>query len=470
MLRNNSRTTLLRFWTTRYFAILCIGLIVIGTIAALWIRHAAIENRLELFKFMAEDIALSAVSQQEGRYERRGGLPGLIKDRERFLGELDKPPAIFVVNNEGEVLFSNKRRHEFKRQGRLPSYILKNKESVQEIKSDDADVFMVKTPIVTDLGNKIGYVLITQSKEELTRVNQEFRLLAVMLCSLALLGWIAIYYFSRKISLPIQKVANAASRIRDGNYSFSLPEDVKEREVYELVQGFRDMAEKLQQLESLRAELLAGVTHELKTPVTAVSGLLQAIRDGVVEGKEMDEFIAASLAETEKMEKMVEDLLDFNSFTANAVPVKLEQHNVLHLLKEIVHQWELVHRVKISLVSEINASASIRTDSLRLQQIIVNLLNNAKHASDQNTDITVRLAVIDKQFTIEVTDYGCGIPEEEQDMIFERFYRGNEKKYKVRGLGLGLPFSKLLASAIGGQLVLHSSVQGKTVFRLRLPR
>jgi signal transduction histidine kinase len=332
------------------------------------------------------------------------------------------------------------------------------------------DLYVVKKPINSSDGSKIGYVAITQTEEELTKVNQEYRLLVVMLFSLAVLGWLAIYYFSKKVSRPIQQVAAAASRIRDGHYNFKLPEDVQEKEVYELVHGFQDMAEKLQLLESMRAELLAGVTHELKTPVTAVSGLLQAVRDGVVKGKDAEDFIVASLTETDKMQKMVEDLLDFNSFTANAVPVKLEKHNVLHLLQEIVHQWGLVHGVRVSLKAEIDKSLSFSTDSLRLQQIIVNLLNNAKHASDGSGEIEITLRDSSGMILIDVTDHGSGISEEEQHMIFERFYRGSEKKYKVRGLGLGLPFSKILAEALGGELMVERSEPGLTIFRVLLPK
>ena len=81
----------------------------------------------------------------------------------------------------------------------------------------------------------------------------------------------------------------------------------KEQEVYELIHSFKEMTSKLEKLEALRTELLAGVTHELKTPITSISGLLQAMKDDVVSGEEAKEFLKISLNETEKMKKMVED-------------------------------------------------------------------------------------------------------------------------------------------------------------------
>src|SRR5690625_4132328 len=122
-------------------------------------------------------------------------------------------------------------------------------------------------------------------------------------------------------------MAQAAEQIKEGNYQITLKEeDVQELEVYELIHAFKEMSQRLEQLETLRTELLAGVTHELKTPVTSISGLIQAVNDDVVEGEEAKEFIEISLKETTKMKKMVEDLLAFNSFAANAVPLSMKKY------------------------------------------------------------------------------------------------------------------------------------------------
>src|SRR5690606_39001734 len=120
-----------------------------------------------------------------------------------------------------------------------------------------------------------------------------------------------------------------------------LPDYVKEQEVHDLVHSFKEMAQKLEQLEATRAELLAGVTHELKTPVTSISGLLQAVKDEVVTGEEAKDFLDISLKETTKMQVMINDLLEFNSFSANALPVTSEQHEANDLIEDMVHQWKL---------------------------------------------------------------------------------------------------------------------------------
>jgi signal transduction histidine kinase len=109
------------------------------------------------------------------------------------------------------------------------------------------------------------------------------------------------------------------------------------------------------------------------------------------------------------------------------------------------------------------------TDAMRLKQIIFNLLNNAKQSFDSNGNIDVILYRQDETIKIEVRDNGSGIPLEEQAFIFERFFRGKHKKVKVHGLGLGLSFSRIIAKALGGDLLLKNSSPEGSTFTLIIP-
>ncbi|RKO63347.1 HAMP domain-containing sensor histidine kinase [Caldibacillus debilis] len=318
----------------------------------------------------------------------------------------------------------------------------------------------------------LGWVVFAAPEENLVKVNQEYGQLLIMITGLLLLGWAAIYFLSKRLATPIKEVAKAARQVQEGNYDIELRDDAREEEIHDLIHSFKEMSKQLQQLEKLRNELLAGVTHELKTPVTSISGLLQAIADGVVTGDEAKEFLRISLKETAKMKKMVEDLLAFNSFVANAVPIQKEIRSLNELVEEIVRQWELVQEedtVEVR-IFPLKEDVRVDTDPIRLQQIFTNLLNNAKQAMDDGGKIDIRLAADDRHVTVDVIDTGSGIPEEEQPFIFEKFFRGKSKKYKVGGLGLGLPFSRLIAQALGGDLELVESSKEGTTFRITLPK
>src|SRR5699024_8033972 len=143
------------------------------------------------------------------------------------------------------------------------------------------------------------------------------------------------------LAKPITDVAEAAELIKEGNYEVQISENEREKEEYELIRSFKEMAIKLEKLENLRTELLAGVTHELKTPVTSISGLLQAIKVGVVEKEEAAEFLDISIQESEKIKKMIHDLLVFNVLATQAMPLNIEILEVKEKTRKNLHNWEI---------------------------------------------------------------------------------------------------------------------------------
>ncbi|PAQ16157.1 two-component sensor histidine kinase [Bacillaceae bacterium SAOS 7] len=468
-MKKTNRISLLKYWTTRYVATLVLGLIVVTILSVAWIQHTILENRLEISEFIAEELANRIAGSQQPNTS-----PSIdkntLKSRDQFL-QSERPPAIYITDAAGQVLSTNQSDGPYSLD-HFPIDLLQKTRDVLKYPTgtEEARIWMIKKPIEVE-GVVFGWVIMLQPENELGNVTDEYRLLAILIVSLGLFGWAAIYILSRRLSKPISQVAEAAKQIQEGNYNVRLPEHTKEQEVYDLVYSFKEMAQKLQQLEALRAELLAGVTHELKTPVTSISGLLQAVKDGVVTGDEAEEFLSVSLKETAKMQKMINDLLEFNSFTANALPVAMEEHHVNELMTEMVHQWKIgqdLDSITVELTT-LTADRIIYTDLVRLQQIIVNLLNNAKHAVEADGRIDITLTEENQLLLIEVKDNGLGIPKAEQELVFERFYRGDNKKYKIRGLGLGLPFSKLLANALDGDLILKESSSFGTTFIVQLP-
>ncbi len=394
-----------------------------------------------------------------GRFNRK------LDDRAQIL-QMDKPPELLITDLDGNILNLKSlqrgpgpNQEFYFRMNSIPNKILKSEKVVIKYKLDNTSFYAVKKPLMY-AGDQAGWVIVMQKTSELTDVNQEYKLPIFLLISLGLLGWLIIYILLRKILQPIQEVAQAALQIKEGNYDIQLATEAREQEIYDLLTSFEQMGTKLNHLEKLRAELLAGVTHDLKTPVTSISGLVQAVRDGIVTGKEKEEFLQITLKEIYRLQSMIEDLLDYNSLSAGAFTMRNETCNMNELVQDIVHQWKITKNKEVTCKITVPDQPIYRDlDPLRLQQILINLLNNAYQALSYDRVITVVLN--DK--AIEVIDSGTGIPESEQPFIFERFFRGKEKKLKVRGLGLGLPFSRMLAKALGADLFLkESSTQGTT--------
>ncbi len=486
--KNKEKTPLLYYWTKRYLFTLIVGLVIIGVVSILWIRHNALANRLELTKFVAQEIAGRAGDEElENIWDVR--FP-FMQDRQDSQS-IYQPMSIYIKAESGEVnllspmqdMAPNSPKSEMKEpapNNTDQASAIEDLDMVEDLTvetitlSDNRKASVVIAPILKD-DKLAGNVYIIQPHDQLRINTEEYQLLGLLLTGLAILGWLVIYSLSKKLAKPVEEVANAAQNLMNGNYDIRLNEDVQEKELHQLVLSFNEMTKRLQTLEGLRTQLLAGVTHELKTPITSISALVQAVNDNIITDDRKKEFLAMSLKEAKRLQSMVEDLLDFNSFSAGSIRVHFEKTNIQAAVKEIIYQWEIVHAdalkdVKVTYTSmEKQVFANI--DSVRLQQIVVNLLNNSLHAIKGKADaeLSVSLKYDNDNVLITVEDNGYGIPVEEQHFIFERFYRGKNKKDVERGLGLGLPYSLLLAKALGGLLSLQKSNGSTTIFLLKLP-
>jgi signal transduction histidine kinase len=462
------RPSMLRHWTFRYLIILCLGLLLIGLLSVIWVRQATVNNRLQLMQLLAQELA-EKVASPEGTIQIPAGFPQLIDSRQRFYHIPDQVSVSIKANNN-EIKYSQKLNLPAAPdvKGGIPE---QNPPSGKQLAQ-----YSVSAPILSQ-GTTIGTITIGQSKKAITQIQQEYRLLALLLGGIGLLGWLVIYLILRKLTRPIRDIAAAAKKIEAGDYQIELQENVMEKEIYDLLVSFRGMAIRLEQLEELRTELLAGVTHELKTPIASINGLIHAVRDHIVTGAEAEEFLDISLKETERLQQMVIGLLDFNSFASGKIHVEREQFDLGKLLKEITYQWSLLYQdAALELITELPPQQLLANgDPGRIQQIIVNLLNNSRQAIVRNAhkqdQIKVSLFVpSNSMLAIHVTDTGSGIPIGEQKNIFERYFRGGNKKLAVHGLGLGLTFSRMLANAMGGKLTLVESSPSGTTFELLLPR
>lgn len=427
-----------------------------------WIKQTTLENRLNLMEYLAVETAdrlgQFTANNDYGRLDRR------LEDRARLL-QMENQPELFITDLEGNIMNSGPMhggggpRHI---SGKVPQEIIAMEDSIKRVRENGTDIYSAKAPIVID-ELQTGWVVVMQSADELADVDQEYRLLIVLLLGLGLLGWVVIYLLTKRILKPIHDVARAAAQVREGDYDIKLDSTQKELEIYELVTSFKEMASRLTQLEQMRAELLAGVTHDLKTPVTSISGLVQAVRDGIVTGEERQEFLDITLKEIQRLQTMISDLLEFNSLAAGAFTIRTENCDMNKLVEDIGRQWKVTQTEHVDLkVITPDCTVHAMTDPLRLQQILINLLNNSSQATGQGGTISLILS----EGGIDVKDNGTGIPEAEQALVFERFFRGEKKKLKVRGLGLGLPFSKMLARSLGADLILKESSQKGTTFSI----
>jgi len=235
---------------------------------------------------------------------------------------------------------------------------------------------------------------------------------------------------------------------------------------------FHDIT-RLKQLEKIRQDFVANVSHELRTPLTTIKGYAETLLDGALKEDQAFQFVQVIKRHTDRLTKIVEDLLMLSKIETKEFQLKTESISLPNLMDDIIDFLkEPAEKKKISLSRhETPSSLAIRADRSYLEQILINLLDNAIKYTPEGGRVIVSAAEKDSkdiQFSIE--DNGIGIPKEDLSRIFERFYRVDKGRSKeLGGTGLGLSIVKHLVQAHGGKVWVESQLAKGSTFYFSLP-
>lgn len=227
----------------------------------------------------------------------------------------------------------------------------------------------------------------------------------------------------------------------------------------------------LKKLENLRRDFVANVSHELKTPITSIKGFTETLLDGAKNDEaSLDMFLNIMLKESNRIQSLVDDLLDLSKIEQNT---ELDKHSI-RLSKVAHHALEMIQPLaqdkNIELIDEINDNVTAMADESKMSQVIVNLLSNAVNYSPPDKTITIRVYNKERCKVIEVIDQGIGIAKEETYRIFERFYRVDKARSRDSGgTGLGLSITKHIVEGYQGTIEVESELGKGSIFRVQLP-
>jgi two-component system, OmpR family, sensor kinase len=288
---------------------------------------------------------------------------------------------------------------------------------------------------------------------------------------LAFLGGLAvaaslIWYLSRRLTKPVLALSRAADQVAAGNYDAELPQSQFGDEVGQLTDRFREMTQKLNEAQRRERNFLMVVSHELRTPVTAIRGHVDALREGLAEDAEArDASLAVIRAETDRLARLVRDVLDLARMEAHQFTLEEEEVELRRLVEQAYQSFtEEARRRGIDYECSFGADPVISTDGDRVLQVVSNLLDNAFAWTPDGGRVALELAAENGKIAVSVSDSGPGIGPAERERIFRPFWsRAGD------GTGLGLPIARELAHALGGELALESEVGKGSRFELRLP-
>ncbi len=227
----------------------------------------------------------------------------------------------------------------------------------------------------------------------------------------------------------------------------------------------------IEKSERIRRDFAANVSHELKTPLTSINGFAQLIENGMVnDPQKMTEYAKRITEESDRLMGLINDTLQLSELEHISIDESVESvelaevaHDVLHLLENRIEEG--------GISTEIDGHALIKANKARMKELILNLCDNAVKYSNQGGHIAIRLEEDAENVFIHIKDNGIGIPEEETDRIFERFYRAkNSGAGAVSGTGLGLAIVKHIVSLYDGELTVNSELGEGSEFTVRMKK
>jgi signal transduction histidine kinase len=328
-------------------------------------------------------------------------------------------------------------------------------------------------PVLAD-GKLVGVIYLSQPLRDVAAVLLDLRLrwLLSTLIALLLSGMVGLL-LSRAIARPLRRLTAAAGAVAQGDLDLQVPIDARD-ELGRLSQAFNEMTARLRVARQVQTDFVANVSHELRTPLTAVKGTVETLRDGAVDDPQVrDRFLGTVEAETDRLIRLVNDLLVLSRADSEALNLQREAVDLAQLAHATVRKLAPQAEAR-SLVLQVDVNSNVprvQADADRIEQVLINLLDNAVKYSQPGGTVTVRvLGGKGRSVQVQVQDEGIGIPAEELARIGERFYRADRARSRAEGgSGLGLAIARVLVEAHGGQLWLESEEGRGTLVSFILP-
>lgn len=274
---------------------------------------------------------------------------------------------------------------------------------------------------------------------------------------------ILTFVISNYIVSPIKKLIKATEKIAGGEYDCKLEFDTRD-ELSDLANALNVMSSKLEEVETLRRELVANVSHELATPLTNIKGYLEALSDGLIKGKKREETFDLLKDETDRLVGMVQDVRELAISEGKNLKLDFENVDVAVVIKKVVEKMKPQFQ-KRKMVLELENMAPVKADPGKLEQILVNLLSNASKFTKDGDKISIQLHKSAGRKVLKVIDSGFGISKKDIPYIFERFYRGDKSRSRsTGGTGVGLAIVKELVERHGWKIAVESVVNEGSSF------
>lgn len=312
-------------------------------------------------------------------------------------------------------------------------------------------------------GTTLGYVCIFASAtSEQALISSMTKTVVMASLWIMLAAMIAVYFISDRMVSPLRGMIVAAKEFAKGNFDARV-EITSKDEIGELADAFNQMAESLDHLEMMRNSFLANVSHDLRTPMTTISGFIDGIRSGAIPPDQEDHYLGIISGEVHRLSRLVEQLLNVSRLESGERKFTIVNFDICEMARLILISFEQKiddKRLEVEFDAE-EESICVSADRDAIHQVLYNLCDNAIKFSREGGVFRISLHREGSTVTVSVYNEGCGISKEDLSMIFDRFYKTDKSRgLDKRGFGLGLYIAKTIVDA-HGQHIYAESEEGK---------
>ncbi len=322
--------------------------------------------------------------------------------------------------------------------------------------------------LVAQADNNIHMVLISSIISPLNATVDTimYQLFCIMFI-IIIIAFLMSYMLSKKIAKPLMATQENAKKLASRDYTNISLESGGYLEVCQLNQVIYDAAKQLHVVDELQKELLANVSHDLRTPLTLISGYAEVMRD--IPGENNAENAQLIIDESQHLTNLVNNILDLSKLRSGVGKIEAEKFNLSVLAQEIISKLNILNAsIKKQISFRYDGDTFVFADKVKISQVIQNLVSNAFLHSKTDAQINVTVSCVDNKVRFEVVDFGVGIPPQKLPLIWDRYYSSGRSDVMPSGEGLGLAIVKAILDLHNANYGAQSEVNTRTVFWFEL--
>lgn len=452
-----------------FMAVLILALTAVGLLVYATMRNLQIDNRLEELKKEAQEIAYLAA---QNTVTAANLLLGIENPTQAYLNWKaasvyeDFGAYILVLDGRGQLMSNLKAAYvqdpafvtslNQKELNQALNEVLGGEEISVRTMVDGAPTFTVGVPFVQN-NQVLGAVLIQTKAQTIEGGTGDFLQTIVLVGSgAAILAALLVFFYTKRLIRPLSVMANAAGRMAQGQFDTRVEISRTAPEMARLADSFNTMADKLSKLESSRREFVANVSHELRSPITSIRGFVEGMEDGTIPPQEHGKYLHIVGDETKRLSKLINDLLSLSRLEREDAQLQLTDFDMNEMLRRaVIRRMNDLDQKHMEVETDFRLDpCMVHADSDRMEQVVVNLLDNAIKFTPQGGKI--RLTTEDTGSVIQVTvwDNGQSILPEDRDKVFDRFFTADRAHTAGKGTGLGLSICKRILEFHGQSIRL----------------